>query len=378
MSSGADGGHHGAVHVGEIDQSYGHGGLTVAQRVDLVPTEPGCYLWKGAGGEVLYVGKAKNLRARMRQYTTLSDEREKIPLLMSLVRDFEYIVVGSEHEALVLEINLIQQYHPPFNVDYRDDKSYPFIAITEGDLYPAIKFTREKHKPKTRYFGPYTNAHAARETIDLARKVVPVCSANCPEWRRVKRLLERHPDEKPLIEMTLASKGRPCFDASVGLGPGVCAGEIAPEDYRGNVNAIERFLSGHRSEFAQVIEAEMREAAAELDFEKAARCRDRLATLKHVGERQQVVFRAPIDMDVVGFWRQETVAGVHLFAVREGRTQRSCEFVLDKGMDVPEDELVRGFLQRYYSEGADVPDEVDVACQLEDAVELEAWLSGLH
>jgi len=111
------------------------------RRVDEVPTNPGCYLWKDAHDEVIYVGKAKNLRARLRQYVTLQDDREKIPLMMQVVRDFDYIVVGSEHEALVLERNLIAQYHPYFNVDFKDDKSYPFIAITDGDVFPAIKYT---------------------------------------------------------------------------------------------------------------------------------------------------------------------------------------------------------------------------------------------
>ena len=125
----------------------GHDNIpTLAEQVSRVPTQPGCYLWKDAKGDVIYVGKAKNLRSRMRQYVTLQDERQKIPLMMQLVASFDYIVVETEHEALVLERNLIGQYHPYFNVDLKDDKSYPFIAITKGDLYPAIKYTRERHK----------------------------------------------------------------------------------------------------------------------------------------------------------------------------------------------------------------------------------------
>ncbi|MBS5451660.1 MAG: excinuclease ABC subunit UvrC [Coriobacteriia bacterium] len=352
--------------------------LSLAQQVALVPTDPGCYLWKDAAGKVLYVGKAKNLRARMRQYVTLQDERVKIPLLMEQVRSFEYLVVNSEHEALVLEMNLIRQYDPPFNVDFRDDKSYPYIAITESDLFPAIKFTREKHKAGTRYFGPYTNARAARETIDLARKVVPMCSATCPEWRRITRALAKASDDDPVARAVLSGKGRACFDASVGLGPGACSGDITPVTYRANVRAVERFLAGRRGEFAQHITDEMHEAAAELNFEKAARCRDKLATLKRVGERQQVVFPSPIDMDVIGFYREETIAGAHVLAVREGRTQRSCEFVLDKGKDVSEEELAAGFLKRYYASGADVPDEVDLSVELSDADVLASWLSERH
>lgn len=363
------------VDLGLDAPEAGRSGLTVAQQVALVPQSPGCYLWKGARGEVLYVGKAKNLRSRMRQYTTLTDERAKTPLLMERVRSFEYIVVGSEHEALVLEMNLIRRYDPPFNVDFRDDKSYPYIALTEGDLYPAIKFTRERHRAETRYFGPYTNARSAREVIDLARKVVPVCSATCPEWRRVSRALQKHPEQEQELRRRLAQGGRPCFDASVGLGPGVCVGDVSPREYRANVRSVERFLSGHHAEFERKVEDEMRQAAADLDFERAARCRDRLKALRHVGDRQQVVFPSPIDMDVVGLFRRDAVTGVHLFAVREGRTVRTCEFVLDKGQETGEAELTEGFLKRYYGGDAEVPDEVCVGCLPEDADVMAEWLS---
>ena len=132
------------------DGAVPDGAPSLAEQVSRVPTDPGCYLWKDASGRVLYVGKAKNLRARMRQYVNGDDERAMIALMMPQVASFDYLVVGSEHEALVLEINLIQQYHPPYNVALMDDKSYPFIAVTEGDLYPAIKYTRERHRPHTR------------------------------------------------------------------------------------------------------------------------------------------------------------------------------------------------------------------------------------
>ena len=145
------------------------GGPALAEQVARVPTDPGCYLWKDASGKVVYVGKAKNLRARMRQYVTLQDDRAKIPLMMEVIRGFDYVVVGSEHEALVLERNLIAQYHPYFNVDLKDDKSYPYIAITESDVFPAIKYTRERHRAGTRYFGPYTRCkpYAGREVPAL-------------------------------------------------------------------------------------------------------------------------------------------------------------------------------------------------------------------
>lgn len=348
---------------------------SLAERVSRVPADPGCYLWKDAHGEVVYVGKAKNLRARMRQYVTLQDDREKIPLMMQVVRDFDYVVVGSEHEALVLERNLIAQYHPYFNVDYKDDKSYPFIAITESDVFPAIKYTREKHRKGTRYFGPYTDARAARETIDTLRKVVPICLATCAEWKRAKRILDRDPSQAAVANMVLAQRCRPCFDYHVGRGPGVCAGMIDTVEYARHVRQVESFLAGNRREIVGELTDQMHEAAANLDFERAGRLKARLDGLDALDDRQQVVFSSDVSADLIGVYREETISCACVFVVREGRTVRSVEFILDKGLDVGEEELVGGFVKRYYDETADVPAEVDLDCELSDAEVIEGWLA---
>ena len=349
---------------------------SIAEQVALVPTDPGCYLWKDAKGNVLYVGKAKNLRARMRQYVQLTDERPMVPRLMAATASFDYVVVGSEHEALVLEINLIHQYRPPFNVDLKDDKSYPYIALTKGDVYPAIKYTRERHRPDTRYFGPYTDARAARATIDVVRKVMPLCVATCAEWKRVRRQLEAHPEQTDVVALAQAESGRPCFDYHVGRGPGVCAGCITPEEYATHVSQVERFLAGHRGEFVSELKAEMAEAAAELDFERAARVKRRLEVIDGLDDKQRVVLGSAQDVDVIGFWREETIAGACVFVVREGRVSRTCEFVLDKGLDVGEEELASGFVKRYYDQTSDLPLEVCVPVELADAETLEGWLTA--
>lgn len=357
------------------EQGAGHAPSLVDQ-VAKVPTDPGCYLWKDADGAVIYVGKAKNLRARLRQYVTLTDDRAKIPLMMQLVASFDYIVVESEHEALVLERELIAQYHPYFNVDYKDDKSYPYIAITRGDLFPAIKYTRERHRPDTRYYGPYTDSRAARETIDTLRKVCPVCSASCAEWKRVRRLLDKRPADADVIELICAQKGRPCFDYHVGRGPGVCAGMISSDEYAKNVRRVERFLSGQRRELTNELKVDMADAAASLDFERAGRIKRRLEVIDGLDDRQQVVFPTGVDLDLIGFYREETIAGACVFVVREGRVQRTCEFILDKGFDVDEAELVAGFVKRYYDETADIPGEVDVPVVLADAEVMGEWLAA--
>ena len=359
-----------------VNASGDVGAVSIADQVALVPTQPGCYLWKDAKGDVIYVGKAKNLRARMRQYVTLQDDRQKIPLMMQLVASFDYVVVDTEHEALVLERNLIGQYHPYFNVDFKDDKSYPFIAITKSDMFPAIKYTRERHRPGTRYFGPYTDSRAARDTIDTLRKVVPICSATCAEWRRSRRIIESHKGQEDIAGMICAQKGRPCFDYHVGRGPGACVGAITPEDYAKNVRRVERFLSGHRKDVVDELKGEMVQAAAELDFERAGRVKRRLEVISGLDDRQQVVFPSSVDIDLIGFYREETIAGACVFVVREGRTVRTCEFILDKGLDVDETELVEGFVKRYYDETVDIPAEVNVAVDLPDAPAIEEWLCG--
>ena len=337
----------------------------IIEQIGSVPDSPGVYLWKDAAGEVLYVGKAKSLRKRMRQYVSGHDDREKIPLMMEQVTGFDYVVTANEVESLILEANLIKQFTPPFNVDYRDDKTYPFIALTMGDPFPSIKYTREKHKPGTRYFGPYTDARAARETIDVLRRIVPMCRATCNEW-------------KWLNDHGGVPRGRACFDYNVGLGPGPCVGAISREEYAENVQRIARFLAGRHDDIEVELERRMHEAAAELDYEAAARYRNRLEAVQSIRRRQKVVSARPLDMDVIGFFREETVAGVHVFVVREGRVLVGNEFVLDKGLQVPLTELVEGFLLRYYADGPEIPHELVVPELPEDPDAVAAWLSELR
>lgn len=327
---------------------------------------PGCYEWLDANGNILYVGKAKALKNRMWQYVQGSDERAKIPLMMEQVASFAYIVCDTETEALVLEKNLIQQYHPPFNVDFRDDKSYPFIAITKGERFPAIKYTREKHKPQTRYFGPYTDARAAHALVDIVRKTVSLCSANCALHKQLCRKIAAGGEP---------ASDKPCFDYHVGLGPGPCCGAISPEDYAQHVARAERFLSGHRKEFIDSMSAEMKEAAAELDFERAARYRDRLASIEALQERQKAISNDTLNADIIGFYREETIAGAHVFVIREGRIIIGNDFILDKGRDIPTQSFVETFLLRYYSTATSIPPLVICRDSLDEAEAVEELLT---
>ena len=337
----------------------------IGEQLSGVPESPGVYLWKDSDGEVLYVGKAKALRRRMRQYVNGSDEREKIPVMMEQVASFDYVVTNSEVESLILEANYIKQFRPPYNVGYRDDKTYPFIALTMSDPFPAIKFTRERHRAGTRYFGPYTDARAARETIEVVRRVWPVCAAECVQWKR----LNAHGGEPT---------GKACFDYQVGKGPGPCVGAIAAGAYLANVRKVAEFLDGRRRGVAEDLDLGMRAAAGDLDFERAARLRNALDAVRAVQQRQMVVSTRPLDADVIGVVREETIAAVHLFIVREGRVLAGNEFVLDKGMDTPMPDLIEGFLLMYYGSASHVPAEVIVPETPESAEAMAAWLSRLR
>lgn len=341
----------------------------IKDQLASVPTEPGCYLWKNAQGEVIYVGKAKQLRARMRQYVNFQDSREKIPLLVAQIDSFEYVVTENEHESLVLEKNLIKQHAPFFNADFKDDKTYPFIALTKGDVFPAIKYTREAHKPTSRYFGPYTDSRAARELVDIVRRIVPICAASCSEWRRLNRKLEQSSYDELELDK------RPCFDAHVGLGPGACCGDIDPEAYRDQVRAVERFLSGSHGEFITQLKEEMAQAASELDFEKAGRIKGRIDIIESLNQSQHAVSAHRLNADVVGVYREETIAGITVLIVREGNVVNTNEFIFNKGNDVPAEELVRMFVLRYYDSTESIPHEVICEHVPEDDDVIASWLT---
>ena len=341
----------------------------IKKQLASVPTLPGVYLWKNKEGEVIYVGKAKQLRARMRQYVNYQDSRIKIPLLVSQIDSFEYVVTENEHESLVLEKNLIKQYSPYFNADFKDDKSYPFIALTKGDVFPAIKYTREAHKPSTRYFGPYTDSRAARKLIDIVRKLIPFCTHTCAEWRRLNRALET----KKFEELTF--DGRPCFDCHIGLGPGACCGQITPEQYHELVKKMERFLRGERKEFINELHEEMLDASQALDFEKAARIKKNIETIKSLNDKQHAVSEHRLNADVIGVYREETIAGITVLVVREGSVINSNEFIFNKGNDIALDELLHTFILRYYDSTSSIPHEVLMAELPEDYELLQDWLT---
>ncbi|MCL2491996.1 MAG: excinuclease ABC subunit UvrC, partial [Coriobacteriia bacterium] len=338
-------------------------------RVQLteVPDKPGVYLWKDADDTVLYVGKAKALRKRMIQYVTGHDDRAQIPLMMKQVASFDYIVTRNESESLILEINLVSELSPRYNVDLKDDKSYPYIAITLGNTYPAIKYTREKHVEGTRYFGPYTDAKAARNVLDTLRRLMPMCRCTCPEWRAIAR------EEK--AGKPFSATKRPCFDSHIGLGPGVCKGKVDPDAYRAHVEKVVAFLRGQYGPLERTLRELMQESASNLDYEAAAGFRNRIEALEMLKEKQTIVSDAKIDLDVIGTYQDETVAGVFVLVVRAGRVLNSTEFILDKGLDETLDNLLSFFITKYYAKTTEIPKTIAVQSLPEDHALLEQWLT---
>ncbi|MGI6218152.1 MAG: excinuclease ABC subunit UvrC, partial [Coriobacteriales bacterium] len=254
-----------------------------------------------------------------------------------------------------------------YNVDFRDDKSYPYIAIVEGDKFPAIKYTREHHVPTTRYFGPYTDSKMARKLIDVVRRVSPICSASCTQYKTMRRQLGKGDGSN--------YKGKPCFDYHVGLGPGACCGACTEEEYAESVERVERFLSGQRREFIEALENQMREAADDLDFEKASRIRNRIEVAKSLQSDQHVELSNNLNCDIIGFFREDSISGANVFVVREGTIINTCEFILDKGLDVPLPDLIETFIIRYYDKTTEIPREVVVEDEILGSEAIEQWLT---
>src|SRR5262249_19953279 len=270
-----------------------------------------------ARGDVLYVGKAKRLRPRVRSYfQQSSDARAAIRQLPERVVDVEVIVTQNEVEALHLEQNLVKRHRPPFNVRLRDDKSFPYIAVTVEDEYPRVMFTRERHRPGVWYFGPYANAKKVRETLDVLNRVFPYRPCEGPKPGR--------------------HSGIPCLDYHIDRCLAPCVGYVSREDYRAIIDGVIEFLSGDVKPIQRELERKMNEAAAEERFEDAARYRNRLFSVQHLVERQAVERQSVGDVDVIGFSAEDDRAVVQIFPLRGGRMVDRYSFHLEnaEGQDM--------------------------------------------
>src|SRR5437764_1404658 len=325
-------------------------------QLKTLPAKPGVYLFRDDGGDVLYVGKAKSLRPRVRSYfQRTGDGRVQIPALRERVVDIEVIVTGSEVEALHLEQNLVKRHRPPINVRLRDDKSFPYIAVTVEDEYPRVMFTRERHRPGVLYFGPYANAKKVRETLDVLNRVFPYRPCEGPKPGR--------------------HSGIPCLDFHIERCLAPCVGYVSREDYRAIIDGVIEFLSGESKPIQRELEQKMRDAAQHERFEDAARYRNRLRAVQHLVERQAVERQSVGTVDVIGFAADGDRAVVQIFPLRGGKMVDRHSFHVENvgGQDVTT--VLEAFCLEYYGSAPSVPAQIVVPPDAGDLSALAELLS---
>jgi excinuclease ABC subunit C len=326
------------------------------EQLKRLPAKPGVYLFRDAKGDVLYIGKAKSLRPRVRSYfQATQDGRAQIRHLPARVSDIEVIVTGTEVEALHLEQNLVKRHRPPFNVRLRDDKSFPYIAVTVEDAYPRVMFTRERHRRGVWYFGPYANAKKVRETLDVLNRVFPYRPCEGPKPGR--------------------HSGIPCLDYHIDRCLAPCVGYVSQEDYRAIIDGVIEFLSGNVKPIQRELEQKMNAAARDERFEDAARYRNRLFAVQHLVERQAVERQSVGTVDVIGFAAEADRAVVQIFPLRGGRMVDRHSFHLEnvEGQDVTT--ILESFCLEYYGSAPSVPPQIVVPHGTGDLSALAQFLS---
>jgi excinuclease ABC subunit C len=328
--------------------------------VGTIPDAPGSYQFIDRHGQVIYVGKASSLRSRLSSYFQAPDRLHPRTRQMVETADrVEWTIVRNEVEALMLEYSLIKRHHPRFNVRLRDDKSYPLLAVTTDEEWPRAVVVRGRRRRGVRYFGPYAHAYAIRETLDLLLRSFPVRTCSPGKFRQHERL------------------GRPCLLFHIEKCAGPCVGEVSADDYSSMVDGLCRFLGGDTEDVVRALDTEMREASAELEFERAARLRDRLDSVTKAVEKQQMVAARDEDIDVFGIADDELEASVQVFHIRRGRVVGRKGFIVDKVEDVEGGALIDRVLESFYAETPPngVPRTVLVPREPSIGPLIEEWLA---
>jgi len=323
-----------------------------------IPAAPGVYRFSDAAGRILYVGKAVNLRQRLANYfQPLRSLHERTRHMVLAASKVEWTVVASDVEALQLEYTWIKEFAPPYNVKFRDDKSYPYMAVTLADEAPRVMVTRNHRIPGARYFGPYPKVWAVRETIDLMIKAFPIRTCSDASYRRAMQT------------------GRPCFPGQIGRCGGPCSQKVTIEEHREIVDQFVAFMASHDRRVISLLQREMKDAAEAFEYERAAKIRDRIQALENVLEKSAVVLPDATDVDVFGIEEDELAAAVQQFVVRGGRIRGVRSWVVDKELDITSGELVESVLETAY-ETEQPPREIVVPVLPDDASALEQWLAG--
>jgi len=320
-----------------------------------LPAKPGCYIYHNAEGTIIYVGKAISLKNRVRSYFHADSSHDaKTRRLVRDIADIEWIVVGSELEALILEMNLIKKHRPKYNIRLKDDKRYPYIKISWGEAFPKVTVTRQMTEDGSRYFGPYTSAWAVYQTLEVLRKIFPYLTCD--------------------REITGQDK-RACLYYDIKLCNAPCIGAVSQAGYRQMISDLMEFLGGHSDEIVTRMQNDMQKAADEMRFEKAAALRDQLKAIQSIIERQKVIFGTDyLDSDVLAMARTDGEACVQIFFIRGGKLIGREYFILEGTEDTADTEVMSEFVKQFYTEAANIPEQVMLPQEIEERVIISQWL----
>ena len=331
----------------------------IAEKLKLLPDAPGVYRMYDAAGEVIYVGKAVNLKNRVRQYFQNSPKAPKVAAMVSHIEDFEYILTANETEALTLESNLIKSLKPRYNILLKDDKHFPYVRLDIRKDFPRFEVVRKVNKDGARYFGPYLSAIALRDSLNMIRDAFPV--------RHCKKDLSK----------AIARGERPCLMYHLGKCCAPCSGRVSREEYHALLDSVCRFLEGHTEPIIVRLKADMEQAAEDMEYERAAQIRDRIFAVQSLGEKQQAISTAGVMRDVFALARDEQDAVVFALFVRGGKIVGTERLRMACGEESGP-EVMANFLKQYYAEDVPIPPEIVVYELPEDAEAIEAWLTQLR
>ncbi len=323
-----------------------------------LPDKPGCYIYKDKNGKVIYVGKAKVLKNRVRSYFHDSAQHDnKTKQLVKHIDKIEWIVVGSELEALILEMNLSKKYRPRYNIRLKDDKRYPYIKIHWQLDYPKVTITRQMLKDGALYYGPYTSSWAVHQTLDTLRRIFPYLTCD---------------------RVITGEDKRACLYYDIKLCSAPCIGAVTKEEYRQNIEELGHFLDGETDEIVTELQRQMAEASEAMKFERAAALRDKLLAIERIIERQKIICVNTMNSDVVAMSRDESEACVQIFFIRNGRLIGREYFILEGTEDEQDPEIIAEFIKQFYEQAANVPQEVILPYQIEESQIIETWLRSKH
>lgn len=328
----------------------------INEKLKTLPDKSGVYIMHGSDDEIIYVGKAKNLKNRVRSYFKSHKHPPKVASMVSRVEYFEYIITDSELEALVLENNLIKQNMPKYNILLKDDKTYPFMKITVNEPFPRIYLTRRVKDDGAKYFGPYQSSYDLKQLIALIKDIFSLrsCSNDFPE--------------NPIPT-------RPCLYYQLGKCKGVCTGNVLAEEYRAVISRVIDFVSGKTSDIVEQLGNEMMSASRSLDFEKAAQCRDRLKAIDALGERQKIVNPNGNDADAICVYNNNNVACIQMFFIRSGKIIGREHYYINDTFEISDSEILSDFVRQYYETSSFIPNRIQIECEIEDSEAIAQWLT---